>query len=209
MRHIIRANVLLSIILIVSCNNQPTPSSSQPLSEEEMHREHTLLRDNLAHKGIIILDEPILAPKEFGQSFDTFYGSYLALEKALVNSDTTLANKAVEEMKFVLELIPEPNWKKEAKDAWGNHREGYLKSITEFLHVNGLEEKRSYFSHISEILYCTFKSFDLKINDVYVAFCPMAFDNKGAYWLTDSHQIKNPYFGEKMLKCGKIEETIP
>lgn len=40
-------------------------------------------------------------------------------------------------------------------------------------------------------------------------YCPMAFDNKGAYWLTEGHEIRNPYFGDTMLKCGEITEIIP
>lgn len=209
MKKILFIVVVLANILISSCNNQPTPKSISPSSEEEMHREHTLLRDNLAHKEIIILDNPFTTPQDFNQTFETFYTSYLSLEDALVKSDTVAANKAAEEMKNILELIPEPNWEKQAKEAWENHRKGYEKNLKEFLHIKSLEDKRSYFSHITEILYCTFKSFDTKLDEVHVAFCPMAFDNKGAYWLTDRPEIRNPYFGDKMLKCGKIEEVIP
>jgi Cu(I)/Ag(I) efflux system membrane fusion protein len=36
----------------------------------------------------------------------------------------------------------------------------------------------------------------------------MAFDNAGATWLQDSEEIANPYFGEMMLGCGEIQETI-
>ena len=40
---------------------------------------------------------------------------------------------------------------------------------------------------------------------VYVARCPMAFDNRGARWLQDSAEIRNPYFGASMLTCGSVE----
>jgi len=40
---------------------------------------------------------------------------------------------------------------------------------------------------------------------VYVARCPMAFDNRGARWLQDSSAIRNPYFGAGMLTCGSVE----
>jgi hypothetical protein len=40
---------------------------------------------------------------------------------------------------------------------------------------------------------------------VYVARCPMAFDNRGARWLQDSAAIRNPYFGASMLTCGSVE----
>lgn len=44
--------------------------------------------------------------------------------------------------------------------------------------------------------------------EVYQQFCPMAFNNKGAYWLSANEEIRNPYFGDRMLKCGKITKTI-
>jgi superoxide dismutase len=204
-----------SLILIIgsfvfaACNNGPRPELSAEAKEEDMHREHTNLADNLAHKGIIILEEQYKPPREFGYQIDTFFGSYLSLEEALVKGDTVDANSAAKGMKVILELIGDTQFDGEAQRAWENHKEGYLKNLTEFQHVKGLEEKRSYFSHISEILYCTFKSFDMEVGDIHVAYCPMAFDNKGAYWLTKNHKIRNPYFGDKMLKCGEIAEIIP
>lgn len=35
-----------------------------------------------------------------------------------------------------------------------------------------------------------------------VVFCPMAFNNKGAYWVQKAGEIVNPYHGMMMLHCG-------
>lgn len=35
-----------------------------------------------------------------------------------------------------------------------------------------------------------------------VVFCPMAFNNKGAYWVQKQGEIVNPYHGMMMLHCG-------
>lgn len=48
----------------------------------------------------------------------------------------------------------------------------------------------------------------LKNHTVLKAFCPMAFNNKGAYWLQEGKEIRNPYFGKSMLTCGEITGTI-
>lgn len=40
---------------------------------------------------------------------------------------------------------------------------------------------------------------------LYVARCPMAFNNRGARWLQDSSAIRNPYFGASMLTCGSVD----
>ncbi len=36
----------------------------------------------------------------------------------------------------------------------------------------------------------------------------MADNNNGAYWLSKEEQILNPYFGDAMLKCGEVKQTI-
>jgi hypothetical protein len=46
------------------------------------------------------------------------------------------------------------------------------------------------------------------MGSVYVAYCPMANNNEGANWLSNDKEIKNPYFGDKMLRCGSVMETI-
>ena len=43
---------------------------------------------------------------------------------------------------------------------------------------------------------------------IYKQFCPMAFNNKGAYWLSNTKEIRNPYFGDMMLKCGRVDKTL-
>lgn len=200
---------LILFAIITACNNQPSSIATSKATEEEMHKEHKFLRDNLAHKEIIILEEQYKPPLEFGMQINAFYSGYLELEKALVNSDPVITNSTAEKMISLLENIPTPISNEEVKKAWENHKKGYYKTLTEIQHTKDLEDKRSYFSHISEILYCTLKSFDVEMDEVNVAFCPMAFDNKGAYWLTNDKEIKNPYFGAKMLKCGSISEVIP
>lgn len=42
----------------------------------------------------------------------------------------------------------------------------------------------------------------------YVQFCPMAAEGKGALWLSDKREVRNPYYGDKMLKCGSVKEEI-
>ncbi|WP_324024163.1 DUF3347 domain-containing protein [Maribacter sp. BPC-D8] len=43
-------------------------------------------------------------------------------------------------------------------------------------------------------------------NTLYQQFCPM-YDG-GSAWLSKSNNIKNPYYGSKMLTCGKVQKEI-
>ena len=38
---------------------------------------------------------------------------------------------------------------------------------------------------------------------LYEQFCPM-YDG-GSAWLSTSDEVRNPYYGSKMLKCGKVK----
>jgi membrane fusion protein, copper/silver efflux system len=43
---------------------------------------------------------------------------------------------------------------------------------------------------------------------VYRQFCPMANNDKGAFWLSLDEKINNPYYGSSMLTCGEVKEII-
>jgi hypothetical protein len=43
---------------------------------------------------------------------------------------------------------------------------------------------------------------------LYHDHCPMANDNKGAMWLSEMKEVKNPYFGGKMNECVTVPEVI-
>ena len=69
-----------------------------------------------------------------------------------------------------------------------------------------LDSLRWQFGEVSNILKEIFREYEYKEDPkLFLSFCPMAFDNKGGYWLQDSEDIKNPYFGAKMLKCGEVK----
>jgi hypothetical protein len=68
--------------------------------------------------------------------------------------------------------------------------------------------QRKYFAGFSQGLYQIMKTFGINTWDIYYQYCPMAIDNQGAYWLSDTREIHNPYFGEKMLTCESVKEVI-
>lgn len=72
----------------------------------------------------------------------------------------------------------------------------------------GCEKKRVNFERISTAMFDMLKKADLKNAGVYREYCPMAFNEKGAYWLSNTDVIKNPYFGDKMLECGEVADSL-
>jgi len=70
------------------------------------------------------------------------------------------------------------------------------------------ELKRVPFSNISDQFFTFLKLAQIKNAGIYQQHCPMAFDNKGANWLSNESEIKNPYFGKKMLECGDLTDSL-
>ncbi len=71
-----------------------------------------------------------------------------------------------------------------------------------------IEKQRSEFAKFNIAFYKSLKAFGLNNVTAYYQYCPMAEKDKGAYWFSDSEEIKNPYFGDAMLGCGENRETL-
>ncbi|MBR2647846.1 MAG: DUF3347 domain-containing protein [Sediminibacterium sp.] len=70
------------------------------------------------------------------------------------------------------------------------------------------EEKRKAFQMASEQLYDFIRTVQYDREVVYHQYCPMAFNDQGATWLSNSSDIKNPYLPKKMLHCGEVKDSI-
>lgn len=127
------------------------------------------------------------------EQLKSILSSYFSVKDALVKTDAEEAKSALAKM---LENL-------------GSELE-QMKSLTKEMHEKeDVEEIRSDFDDLSQQVYVLVKeNSDSKDQTVYKQFCPMAFNNEGAFWLSDKEEIRNPYFGDKMLKCGKVQEEI-
>ncbi len=70
-----------------------------------------------------------------------------------------------------------------------------------------IESQRKLFFKLSENLKSLFAD-NISGGKLYQQYCPMAFNGEGAFWFSEEEEILNPYFGDKMLHCGKIQETL-
>ncbi len=71
-----------------------------------------------------------------------------------------------------------------------------------------VEAMRTAFEKVSDHMYLLLQNAELKNAGVYQQYCPMAFDDKGAYWLSSETEIRNPYFGKMMLSCGEVTDSL-
>lgn len=69
-----------------------------------------------------------------------------------------------------------------------------------------LDHQREHFVLLSKDINDLIKIFGSH-RQLYQDYCPMANDGKGAIWISEVKEIKNPYQGSKMLTCGSIKKT--
>ena len=144
----------------------------------------------------------------FQTQLASVFTSYVELKDAFVATD---ANKVKDEAKQTVEALAKVDMKLlsgAAHNDWMNYLSPIQNSLKEIQGSADIEAQRKAFSDLSDNLYKSVKAFGLGGKEAFYEFCPMAFNNEGAYWLSDQAQIKNPYFGDKMLTCGEVKEKL-
>jgi predicted membrane-bound mannosyltransferase len=70
-----------------------------------------------------------------------------------------------------------------------------------------IAHQREHFELLSKDIYDLVKTFGAG-QVLYKDFDPMAGNGKGAFWISETKEIKNPYMGKAMLTSGSIKEEI-
>ena len=138
--------------------------------------------------------------KQIGFSLTSYYG----IKDALVDSNVETASTKAGEMVAALEAIDAAKMTAEQKTHWDK----LAKLIrTDAVHINrnkDLAHQREHFMKLSNSMYSLVSSFKANEAEAYLHYCPM----KKASWLSESKDVKNPYYGKKMLTCGSVKATL-
>ncbi|MEZ4939875.1 MAG: efflux RND transporter periplasmic adaptor subunit [Saprospiraceae bacterium] len=146
--------------------------------------------------------------KEAKIAIQKLFDLYFPLKDALVAGNFSEAKKQAGQLKKAMDQTPMALFEGAAHASWMNSSKMSAAALEQFRKAGNIEAARSAFKSLSEqmvVLARTFGPFDAAI---FVQHCPMADDNIGAHWLSLDKAIRNPYFGDKMLKCGSVTETI-
>jgi len=119
------------------------------------------------------------------------FHNYQQIRMALVNSDADVVQTAARNL----------------AESFSEEHEGMKSTALAMADAGDIEKQRELFSEFTAKVEPLFKE-SISEGSVYKQFCPMAFEGKGGYWISNVAEIRNPYYGEKMLKCGKVTETI-
>ena len=121
---------------------------------------------------------------------------YLMVKDALVKTDGPSAGVEAEKLAKVVEGL---------EDEIANQIRFDAKKIAG---TKDTGPQRDHFNTLSDNIYSLVKATGAKKGELYLQFCPMAFNDKGAYWVSAEKQVNNPYFGDQMLHCGSVKEEL-
>ena len=133
--------------------------------------------------------------------------AYIQLKDAFVKSDGTSSSSASKTLFTSIQEVNMNELNAETHTHWMKVVND-LKEDAEYIsNTKDITDQRNHFMNLSKNLYTLIKVSKSE-TPIYYQFCPMANKGKGANWLSLENKIKNPYYGNQMLTCGKVVETI-
>ena len=134
--------------------------------------------------------------------------SYLQLKNALANDNSKDAAAAGTEVQKAIEKADTASFSAEQKKVFADVKDDAIEHAEHIAaNANNIVHQREHFETLSKDLYDMVKVFGTG-QTLYQTHCPMYNNNKGANWLSETKEIKNPYLGAKMSTCGEVKEEI-
>ena len=152
-------------------------------------------------------EQAAISPKA-KEALKPIYQEYLNLKDALAADNLANAKKAGIAMQKSLSKVDMSLFSGDSHKIWMKHQNNLKLALKLAPNFKTIEEVRKAFHSISEAMIALTNSFKPFGQTLYVQYCPMVDGNKGANWLSQFEEIKNPYFGAAMLKCGETKATI-
>ena len=159
------------------------------------------------------VNEPKASDQVASKPINTFpeneiVAEYLKLKNALANDNGKDAATAGNALVSVLAKVDTLSLTGSQQKLYADLKDD-LKENAEHIGANAdkIDHQREHFEMLSKDIADLVKTFGNGGQTLYKDFCPMANDGKGASWISEVKEIKNPYMGKKMATCGSVKET--
>ena len=204
MKNIILSAIAMAFVL-VSCNqkNKEVETSNTPMMENDttMDMENsTMTMDKNTEKSA--------SAKNSNASINEVVANYLKLKNALVNDNSKEAANSGNALIATIGKVDMNSISKEQMKDYMDIAED-AKEHAEHIGSNGgdIAHQREHFVMLSKDMNDLIQLFGTN-QKLYLDFCPMADNNKGAVWISETKEITNPYFGKDMPTCGSVKKEF-
>ncbi|MBC6489625.1 DUF3347 domain-containing protein [Flavihumibacter stibioxidans] len=173
------------------------PVKDQAMEMNINHSEHNMKMDTAKMN----------MPLQEANQLQAVYDNYFGLKDALVKSDAITAASKAAAILTAINAVQMNKMKMEDHMAYMKVEADLKKDAITISTKKDIAVQREAFANLSKNMIDLIKGVK-PTEAVYLQHCPMYNDGKGADWLSKENGIKNPYYGNMMLNCGKTVETI-
>ena len=135
---------------------------------------------------------------------EAILNDYFNLKDALVNDDNSKAKELGNTLTNSLKAFDTSKYADEEKPELKDIIEDATEHA-EHISESDIKHQREHFKVLSKDITDMVAITGTK-SKLYVQFCPM-YDG-GTSWLSMKEEVRNPYYGSQMLKCGKVQREI-
>jgi hypothetical protein len=161
----------------------------------------------ITDSGIVSKDSITALPVQAGMTTELIK-DYLQVKNALTDDKGTEAATAAKQMIDAIGTTDAASLTADQKKVYDDVKDD-IKEHAEHISQNAgkIAHQREHFDMLSKDMYDLLKAVK-PTQTLYLTHCPMYNDGKGADWLSEIKDIKNPYYGKKMPDCGVVKEEI-
>jgi len=137
------------------------------------------------------------------------YDAYFDVQMALANDNLEDARKAYGKLEDEIGSVDMGLFEGEGHRRWMKVSTALAEAAGIGESVENIESARDAFYDLSQAAIELHDTFGHTADvPYYLTYCPMARDNKGAYWLQEENIVWNSFYGESMLRCGEIKQEM-
>jgi Cu(I)/Ag(I) efflux system membrane fusion protein len=143
----------------------------------------------------------------FKKSLSQIYDIYDKISKELSKDSIKGLKSNTKHLVSILKEIKDDKEDSKTVEFWQSKSKEIELSLNVLKTSTSLKGARKNFEPLSIAMIETVQVLGT-LDDINLAYCPMAFNDKGAYWLQKSSEVENPYFGSQMFHCGDIKKKF-
>ena len=148
-------------------------------------------------------------PAEFRDQLQEVFKAYFEIQRELAGDNLKGAGKGGGKLLDALKSVDMTLLEGPVHVEWMNHLKSLRSRGARLKEAGDIEKARVVFASLSQDMSTAVDRYGAGGPKPIISFhCPMALDNRGAVWLQDHGDTRNPYFGAVMLKCQDRIDTL-
>ncbi len=146
---------------------------------------------------LTLISQILIAQKPNAGKNSDLLTAYYGVKNALV------AGNSKEASIYALQMVKAIN-DIDSQKVKTDYRDEILVDASHISKSKDIHHQREHFARLSANMFTAAKAGNFSHESIYYDYCPM----KKSYWLSNTSVIKNPYYGNQMLSCGKVSEIL-